>query len=133
MYRVVLDTNVLISAILFRGKPGELLDAALRGNIHICISESIIEELTGVLKRRKFIFDSDIVHGLIAEVIAISERIEPVQSILAISEDPEDNRILECAVAGRADFIITGDRHLLHLQEFGDIKIVNPDQFLELL
>ena len=133
MLRVVLDTNILISAIVFGGKPRKILEAVFQEKIQICLSQAITDELTEVLRRQEFTFRTDMVHNLVTEVLAIAEYVEPLQQIRAIPEDPDDDRILECAVAAGALYIITGDRHLLKLIRYEDIEIVNADQFLDLL
>jgi len=133
MLRVVLDTNILISAIVFGGKPRKILEAVFQEKIQICLSQAITDELTEVLRRQEFTFRTDMVHNLVTEVLAIAEYVEPLQQIRAIPEDPDDDRILECAVAAGARYIITGDRHLLKLIRYEDIEIVNADQFLDLL
>ena len=131
MLKVVLDTNVLISAVLFGGNPRKILYRVIRGNIKLCISEQIIDELKRVLKRPKFGFSPEIIQLIVNELIMLSEFIIPRIKIDVIQVDPEDNKILECATEGGANYIITGDIHLLELQSFKEIKIVNPAKFIE--
>jgi putative PIN family toxin of toxin-antitoxin system len=130
MITIVLDTNVLISAILFGGMPRRILELAFRGEIQVCISEPIVEELRGVLRRPRFGFSAELVQTIIVELIGLADFISPSQKIEVVADDPDDNRILECAVEARADFIITGDSHLLKLKNFKDILIITPDEFL---
>jgi putative PIN family toxin of toxin-antitoxin system len=118
---------------VFGGKPRKILEAVFQEKIQICLSQAITDELTEVLRRQEFTFRTDMVHNLVTEVLAIAEYVEPLQQIRAIPEDPDDDRILECAVAAGARYIITGDRHLLKLIRYEDIEIVNADQFLDLL
>jgi putative PIN family toxin of toxin-antitoxin system len=128
--KVVLDSNVLMSAAVFGGKPREILDLAIKGLIEVAISDDILEEIKGVLKGGKFQFPEKIVHFLMSEIEELAELVEPKEKIEAVPEDPEDNRVLECAVESGASVIVTGDSHLLALQSFGQIKIMNPDEFL---
>jgi putative PIN family toxin of toxin-antitoxin system len=131
--KVVLDTNILISAILFGGKPRRVLELALRREIKICVSEPILEELKGVLRRPKFDLNAEIIQTILTELISLADFVHPSQKIKVVIEDPDDNRIIECAFEARADYIVTGDSHLLNFGRFKDILIVTPDKFLEKL
>ena len=131
--RVVLDTNVLISALMFGGNPREILDRAIRGELRLCISESILSELGAVLRRPKFGFPPSIVNQIVTELVAISELVIPSQRIRLIEADKADNHVLECAVEARAECIVSGDAHLLELREYKTIQVVSPQQFLALL
>jgi putative PIN family toxin of toxin-antitoxin system len=103
MLKVVLDTNVLISAILFGGKPRQILEKAIRGEIRLCLSERILEELRGVLQRSKFDYSPEMIQFILTELTAIGDFVNPSQTINVVFEDPEDNRILECAVEAGAN------------------------------
>ena len=133
MLRVVLDTNVLISAILFGGKPRQILEKAIRGEIRLCISEPILEELKGVLQRSKFDYSPEMIQVILTELTGIADFVNPSKTIDVVLEDPEDNRILECAVEAEANYIITGDFHLLKLSRYRNIEVVNAVAFLEKL
>ena len=133
MIRVVLDTNILISAILFGGKPRQILEKAIRGEIRLCISEPILEELKGVLRRSKFDYSPETIQVILTELMGISDFVNPSKTIRVVSEDSEDNRILECAVEAEANYIVTGDFHLLKLSRYRNIGVVNAVVFLEKL
>ena len=133
MLRVVLDTNVLISAILFGGKPRRILEKAIRGEIRLCLSEPMLEELKGVLQRSKFDYSPEMMQIILTELMSISDFVNPSETINIVAEDPEDNRILECAVAANADYVITGDSHLLKLNKYLNIDVLNVAVFLEKL
>jgi len=131
--RVILDTNVLISAILFGGKPRRILEKAIRGEIRLCLSEPMLEELKGVLQRSKFDYSPEMMQIILTELMSISDFVNPSETINIVAEDPEDNRILECAVAANADYVITGDSHLLKLNKYLNIDVLNVAVFLEKL
>ena len=128
---MVFDTNILISAFIFGGNPERLFQEARASGIRLLTSSSILREFASIL-RGKFKWDSaDVVEALSA-IAYSSELIEPSIRLHIIEDDP-DNRILECAVEGDADFIVSGDRHLLTLKKHDNIRIVNSKQLLELL
>jgi putative PIN family toxin of toxin-antitoxin system len=128
--RAVLDTNILISAILFGGKPRQILDKAIRGEIRLCLSEPILEELKGVLKRSKFDYSPEMIQFILTELTAIADFVNPSETINVVLEDPEDNRILECAVQAKANYVISGDFHLLKLSKYLNIEVLNAAAFL---
>lgn len=130
--KVVLDTNVLVSSTLTeRGKPFKILKKAESGYIELFISPEIIQELEDVLLRDKIPFEEEDVKEFIEKIISISTVIVPEESFEVINEDPEDDKVLECAIDSEADYIISGDSHLLDLEDFKGIKILSPDHFLE--
>lgn len=125
MLKVVLDMNVLIAAILFGGKPRQILEKAIRGEIRLCLSEPILEELKGVLQRSKFDYSPEMIQFILTELTGIADLVNPSETIGVVLEDPEDNRILECAVETEANYVITGDFHLLKLSRYRNIGVVN--------
>lgn len=131
MIRVVLDTNIYISAILFGGNPEVIIDLAKKGEIEVIISEFIIGEIAEIL-RRKFGWENWQILEVIDELREFTILVIPKERVSIISEDPIDNRILECALEGKASYIVSGDnRHLLPLREFKRIKIISVSDFLE--
>ena len=131
--RVVADTNVLISALLFGGVSDQVFLAGLRGEIQLITSDPLLKELERILKN-KFKLDVQLVRGVIEEVRNVAEVVEVSSHINVISHPEEDNRVLECAVDGKANFIVTGDtKHILPLKEFRGIKILSPSEFIKLL
>jgi putative PIN family toxin of toxin-antitoxin system len=131
--KVVLDTNVLISAIFFGGRPRQILEKAIRGEIQLCLSEPILEELKGVLQRSKFGYSAEMTQFILTELTAIADFVNPSETINVVLEDPEDNRILECAVQAKANYVISGDFHLLKLSKYLNIEVLNAASFLEKL
>lgn len=128
--KVVLDTNVYISAVLFGRKLEEIRRLSQEGKIELLVSEAIIAEVAEVL-RRKFNWESWQISQVIDEIRETTTLVIPNQTLSVIEKDEDDNRILECAVEGKAQYIISGDKsHLLPLKEYQGIKILSPDQFL---
>ena len=130
-HRIVLDTNVLISAILFGGKPRRVLDLVISGSVDCTLSTVIFDELKDVLQRPKFGFSADVCFHIIEELHGACDIISPSVSVDAIRSDPDDNRILECAVEVQAQFIVSGDPHLLDLGQFEKIRILSPADYLK--
>jgi putative PIN family toxin of toxin-antitoxin system len=106
------------------------LDLAVKDRVEVAISNAILDEITGVLGGKKFQYPERIVRALITEIEGLADVVEPGERINAIQDDPEDNRVLECAVASGASVIVSGDSHLLALRTFGQMSIMNPDEFL---
>lgn len=129
--RVVSDTNVFLSAILFGGLPEEILSLARKGTIKLVVSSSILLELATVL-RSKFDWPATEVADAIRSIGYCSEPVKPELVVREIADDA-DNRIPECAVEGEADFIVSGDRHLLELESFRGIRILRARTLLDLL
>lgn len=129
MSRVVLDTNAYISALMFGGLPGSLLDLAFLRSFTLIVSPALLEELDEK-RRAKFgvsVEDAALVRARLEKVAAV---VQPRESLSVIADDPDDNRVLECAVKGEADVIVSGDRHLLKLAEYQGISIVTARHFM---
>lgn len=129
MKRVVADSNVLVSALQFGGKPMAFLTLAEDGQIDLAISEAILDETLGVLKV-KFQNTPEQLADREAYVRAITSIVAPSETVAVIQADPTDDRILECAIAADAEVIVSGDRHLLALGNFRGIGIQKPADFL---
>jgi putative PIN family toxin of toxin-antitoxin system len=131
--KVVIDTNVFVSGLTFKGKPREVLDLIWRGDIEVCISFFILKELEETLKK-DFSWDRDQIKHTIEKIKAKTILVQPKNKVSVIKEKDDDNRILECAIEGRVQYLISGDRkHLLLLKEYQRIKIISPAEFLKLL
>ena len=130
--KVVIDTNVFVSGLTFKGKPREVLDLIWRGDIEACISSFIFKELEETLKK-DFSWDRDQIKHTIEKIKAKTILIQPKNKVSVIKGNDDDNRILECAIEGKARYLISGDRkHLLPLKEYEGIKILSPAEFLKL-
>jgi len=135
---VVLDTNVIVSALLSpSGSPAEIVDHWQADHFDIVTSPPLLSELERVLQYprvQKYLKrSSDEVAAFTAELRRMAILVEPQFTLEAIEDDPADNRVLECAVAGGASYIVSGNDHLLNLKEYKDIVILNPAGFLTLL
>jgi putative PIN family toxin of toxin-antitoxin system len=126
--RVVLDTNVLISAYRFGGKAEAILALAQAEEFLVLTSEPLRNELEGVLAH-KFFMTPEMIIEACAPLLEVSQSIHPRKRLNVCSDEP-DNRVLECAVEGKADFIVAGDRHLLNLPPIEGLAILSPDAFL---
>ncbi|MGD0680704.1 MAG: putative toxin-antitoxin system toxin component, PIN family [Terracidiphilus sp.] len=130
MMRVVADTNVFISALMFGGLPGRFLDLALHRRFTLITSKALLDELDEKL-RGKFAVSERDAQAIREKLKGIAEVVDPDFELDAVPEDPDDNRVLECAVAGKAEFIVSGDRHLLRLGNYEGIAIVTVRQSIE--
>lgn len=126
--KVVLDTNIIVSAIGYGGKPGQIFLLALEEKIHAVTSEVLLVEVREILIKKLAMSSSD-VELATAEIEDKFEIVSPKKS-LHIVRDEDDNRVLEAAVEGNCDFIITGDQDLLELKKYKKIKILTPEEFL---
>lgn len=130
--RVVLDTNVLVSALVGHGRSRRLLIRLFEGH-EIVSSKQMLAELGDVLSRRKFGF----MRRQLNEFLLIMVKRSIVATIIEIpeivAEDPDDNVVLATALEGEAEYIISGDKHLLRLREYRGIRIVSVREMLEIL
>lgn len=129
--RVVFDNNVLVSAALLGGVPRKAFDKLL-DNGTVLVSVSVLLELADVLNREKF--DKYVTHDermrFMVGFLKIAEMIEINETIVAC-RDPKDDKLLELAVSGEADFLVTGDKDLLVLNPFRGVEIITPREFLD--
>ena len=134
MYKAVFDTNVYVSAAVYGGKLEILFRLAWGSHRQYMLytSNEILKETVRVLASDKFQFNRDEIADAVASIVDAADVVEPKTKIKVISDDP-DNRILECAVKAKADFIVSGDSHLLDLKEYKGIPILKPAPFLDLL
>ncbi|MBE7474217.1 MAG: putative toxin-antitoxin system toxin component, PIN family [Anaerolineales bacterium] len=135
--RVVLDTNTVISGLLWPGNPRRILDLARSGEVTLCSSQALLIELLDVLRRPKFCGStgpdwryprrsSRWVRCALAEIIQVT-TVEPL-----VAADPDDDEVLACALSAQANYVVSGDQHLLDLDRLGQIRIVNAVQFIKL-
>lgn len=128
--KVVLDTNILVSAYVFPGgAPSEVLSLALEGRCTLITSRPLLLEFGRVLTE-KFGWAPDPAEAAVAQIVRTGNVVEPREQIEDIQIDPADNRVLEAAAAGSAEMIVSGDGHLLKLKAWRGIPILEPRAFL---
>ncbi|HET8562775.1 MAG TPA: putative toxin-antitoxin system toxin component, PIN family [Candidatus Binatia bacterium] len=130
--RVVLDTNVLVSALLFSGVSSKLVPLWQKGSITVLISREILEEYLRVLAYPKFQLSEEEIKSLIEEdLLPFVQTIRPGIRVRIVKRDPADNKFLECAIAGKAGVLISGDKDLLAIRHYRQVRIQAPARFLD--
>ncbi len=132
MARVVVDTNVLVSALIKKGKPLELVQRLIDKHT-VILSSQMLAELADVLSRDKFTITNAQIDWFISLLLRKSTAASISGNLNVILNDPDDNIVLLTAVNGKADYIVSGDKHLLALGKFEGIEIVTISQLLEIL
>lgn len=131
-----MDTNTLISSQLWEGNESRIFDLILEGKVELLISEDIIIEFEEVLSRQYFVGklkDKELdLEGIKSNILGCATLVEPVEKVEVVKDDPEDNKILECALVKMPDFIISGDAHLLKLKNFKGVEIITSRKFLDI-
>jgi putative PIN family toxin of toxin-antitoxin system len=128
--RAVLDTNVIISALFWSGPPRRAVDLAVAGRFQVVTSAPLLAEIECVLAE-DFRVPSKRLDDILADVLSYAEVVSPAQAVPVRVRDQADVKVIACAIGGRADFIVTGDRDLLALGEVGSIRIVTVRAFLQ--
>ena len=133
--RAVLDTNVLISSVISTGVPHEIVVKGFSSEYQIVVSVATLTEFRDTLLKypEKFHMDEEDVQQEVETIRYFAEFVDPNEEITAVEDDPDDDKFLEAAVAGNVDYIVSGDRHLLDLDSFQGIEIVEPRAFYERL
>jgi putative PIN family toxin of toxin-antitoxin system len=127
---VVIDTNVVISALLFGGTPGKLVELWQKGHIEPVISEEIMTEYLRVLTYPKFKLSEEEINYIIhQEILPFFKVVKSIPGPSIIKKDPDDDKFIQCAEAGNAKTIISGDQHLLALKSYHGITILTPTNF----
>lgn len=128
--KVVFDTNIFVSALVFPGGNGErAILRIVEGKGRLLLSRAIVGELLDVLAR-KFARDREELARVAVFLAGLAEVVEPATR-LEVLEDEADNRILECAVAGEAELVVTGDKRMLALRSYEEIRIVSVGEYLD--
>ena len=136
--RVVLDTNIWLSGIFWKGEAYKLIETCLKKEIRIIVTQEILSEIACVLSKeakfQEFIQNKQqSIEDLIRTILSISSLIESKIKLDIIKEHPQDNIILEAAIKGKADYIISYNSHILNISEFRKIKILNPQDFFKII
>ncbi len=135
MYTVVFDVNILVSALISDGKPRQLWFRVVRKELDLVLSGKIRSEFLAVIPRKKFqryLTDNDMI-DFIQILDNMARFVRPARGVRVIEEDPDDNLILATAIGGKADYIVSGDRHMLDFGEFSGIKIVTAQMMLDIV
>jgi len=131
----VLDTNVWVSALLWGGKPAAIVKAAEKGKLRIFISEEIATKISQVLAYPKIekIYKTELRRQeLIEQVLKTAKFVKATTKVEVVNEHPADNKFIECALAAKANYIVSGDNHLLNAVSYKEIQISSVSDFLEL-
>jgi putative PIN family toxin of toxin-antitoxin system len=130
--RVVLDTNVLVSALLFTGPPSHLVSLWRERRIALLLSKDVFIEYLRVLAYPKFKLSGEEIKALVDEyILPFAEMVTVAEAPVVIREAPADDKFLALAAVGRARYIVSGDKHLLALREYRRVRIVTPREFLD--
>ncbi len=130
--KVVIDTNIYISAIFWGGKPREVVDLGRDKNILIFTSLDIEKEIAEKL-RTKFKLDEEKVNKVLLDFATFTIPVKVTKRIQAVPDDSDDDKFIECAISCNADYIVSGDRHLLNLKGYAGIRILKASEFLSSL
>ena len=129
--KVVIDTNVFISGVFFSGPPYQILKAWRNGDLQIVLSLEILDEYDRVGEELSAQFPETDLNPILELVTTKTELIEAARLDEAVCDDPDDDKFFACAIAGGADLIISGDKHLLKMSGYQGIKVVRPRQFVD--
>jgi putative PIN family toxin of toxin-antitoxin system len=130
--RTVIDTNVVVSALLFGGTPGRLVSLWKSGRIKAFASKEIIDEYLRVFAYPQFnLSEQEIEYLIYTEILPYFDMVSLEPGSVIIEKDPSDDTFIHCALASGARIIISGDRHLLGLKKYGRIEILSATQFLK--
>ena len=129
--KVTVDTNFLISATQWDYSVAhKLLKKFIFSDVKIFTTQDILDETDEVLER-DFKYSKSEAKNIIEKILLFVDLIEPKQKVDVIKDDPDDNKVVECAIESSSDYIITYDKHLLKLKEYKRIKIVKPEEILK--
>ena len=129
--RVILDTNVFVSAVFFSGPPYLILEAWRDGRFHLVISQEILDEYKRVGQILSSQFPAIDLWPII-ELVSVEAKIYPSHTLPEpISDDPDDDKFIACAIAGKCKLIVSGDKHLLEVSGFKGIDIITPREFVD--
>ncbi len=130
--KVVFDTNIFISGLMWRGAPYRCLLASLAGLVELVVSSPILDELRRTLAT-KFGFTDEEIEQVVGVVRESASLVEIRGELKVVADDPEDDKFIETAHVAGAAYVVSGDRHLLSLGSYGEIRIVSARVFLDML
>jgi putative PIN family toxin of toxin-antitoxin system len=127
--KVVIDTNIVVSGIFWKGNPNKILRAWFSDKFDVLVSPGIVVEYERVIKRMESGLTTEEIQMWMSLIANHSTIIEPPLKLNVVEADPDDDKFVECAIFGHADHIVSGDKHLLNLKEYEWITILSPSQF----
>jgi len=128
--RIVIDSNIFISSFFWGGHPREIFERVINGLDELFTTDEIINEITSVMNSGKFAVSSNEIKAYVKIIEKYSKKVVSKNAPKPISRDKNDDKILQCALDGNVDYIITGDKDLLVLEEYETIKIITPKSYL---
>jgi putative PIN family toxin of toxin-antitoxin system len=132
--KVVLDTNVLVSSILFKGQLAGIVDLWKRGKIVPVVSRETFDELRKVLEYQKFGLTKGEIRTIIKEeVLPFFEIVEITGEVSGVCRDPDDDKFIACALAVSADFVVSGDKDLCDIAKYRSVKILRASDLLNII
>jgi putative PIN family toxin of toxin-antitoxin system len=131
LLKIVIDTNIYISAIFWGGKPREVIDLGRDNSVRIFTSSEIVNEISEKL-RLKFKIPENEVSQILIDLSTFTFPVEVTKNYQVIHDDPDDDKFIDCAVQSDADYIVSGDRHLLNLGDYAGTKILKASEFLSI-
>ena len=131
--KIVIDTNVYISALGWGGSPHELFCECLDGKVKLYICREIVEEIVRVMDYPKFNFSEEEKGKFLSQILEIAEVIEIHRRVDIVKDDPSDNIFLACALEAGAEYLVSGDPHLRKLKQYEKIKIISAEKMLKTL
>jgi putative PIN family toxin of toxin-antitoxin system len=129
--KIVLDSNIFISSFYWKGNPRKVFERVTNDFDELYITDEILNEVFAVMSKKKFASSKNEINDYIRIIESFSIKLYPTHQIEKISRDHDDDKILQCGLAGNVDYIITGDNDLLVLKEYMGIKIIRPKEYLE--
>jgi uncharacterized protein len=127
-----LDTNVYVSALVYRGTPMRLLHLAMEGNLDVAVSQPILDETARVL-REKFGWSPERVEEATTLILRFARLVAPAHTLDVVKHDADDNRIVECAVTAGSEYIVTGDKDLHRPAKHGSVRVIKIADMLDIL
>ncbi|MBQ7559282.1 MAG: putative toxin-antitoxin system toxin component, PIN family [Synergistaceae bacterium] len=127
--KIVLDTNVIASAMFFGGQPGTLVRLLVFNDFQACVSNEILNEYERIMEELSLKYPYKPMQFSLDEIIKYMEKITPTTHV-EICRDPDDNKFIECAIDGKCIYIVSGDKDLLTLNNFNGVQIVTVSEFL---
>jgi putative PIN family toxin of toxin-antitoxin system len=129
--KIVLDSNIFVSSFYWKGNPRKVFDRVTNGFDELYITDEILKEISTVMSSEKFNTNRQEMEEYIEIIESYSIKLFPQNKVGKVSRDKDDDKILQCGLEGNVDFIITGDKDLLVLKEYKNIKIMKPKDYLE--